>query len=74
MRLFGGNLINISPGSTDQQLISFALLVDAVAQEEDETFIISLNLHTPLSIFGNDTVIISKVKGTIIDTNGNYVF
>ena len=70
MRLLGGNLINISSGSTDQQLISFALLVDAVAQEEDETFIISLNLHTPLSVLGNNTIIISKVKGTIIDTNG----
>ena len=74
MHLLGGNIINISPRSTDRQLISFALLVDAVAQEEDETFIISLNLHTPLSTFGNSTVIVSKVKGTILDTNGNYVF
>ena len=68
MRLLGGN-IHISPGSTDQQLVIFALLVDSVAQEEDETFIISLNLHAPLSVLGNNTIIISKMKGTIIDTN-----
>ena len=70
VRLLGGNIINISSGSTDQQLVHFALLVDAVAQEADETFIISLNLNTPLSVLGNNMIIISKVKGTIIDTNG----
>ena len=70
VRLLGGNIIRILPGSIDRQLVIFALLVDAVAQEEDETFTISLNLNTPLPSLGNNTTIISEVKGTIIDTNG----
>ena len=72
MRLLGGNIIKILPRSINQQLVIFALLVDAVSQEEDETFTISLNLNTPLSSLGNNTTIISEVKGTIIDTSGMF--
>ena len=70
----GGNDINLVttrlrflPGDT-QQNIEFSLSVDNIAQELNETFIITLEV--PDGIFGPGAHIRNRLEGVIIDCDG----
>jgi hypothetical protein len=68
------SLVRIPSGQ--QGSVSFTFIFDGVAQEEDETFSLSISrssLSTLYSVLGNDTRIVDVMNGVIKDSNSKHL-
>ena len=72
VRLLSIGFVKFLPNSISPQLVTFALLVDAIAQEGNETFSINLTPNPATPLPSSDLTIKGEMRGTILDADGEF--